>query len=195
MTRPQASAGLSSSFVTVLASVPRRLTESPQIDMCFSTMGTLGALAPASSLSAIVTTPKLDNQPLTDAPKVPSTIPSPNLLAPPLLPRSSKWRCFLPINTSLSLNIPIPETSMFIAGITVTNGADNLDSRKGTPSPVIDSEQYLRREEERAREGYMRALWSVMAYLKDMNNLGLSQQPSPISLYGSSTDEVLTIRS
>jgi hypothetical protein len=195
MTRPQTSAGLSSSFVTASASAPGRLTKSPQIDMRFSTTGTLGALAPASSLSAIVTTPKLDNQPSTNAPKAPSTIPSPNLLAPPSLPRSSKRRSFLPIDTPLSLNIPIPEASTFIAGVTVTNGADDLDSRKGTPSPVIDSEQYLRREEERAREGYMRALRSVMAYLKDMNDLGLSQQPSPISLYGSSTDEVLTTRS
>jgi hypothetical protein len=53
------------------------------------------------------------------------------------------------------------------------------------PSPGgVDPEQYIRREEERAREAYMRALRSVMAYLKDMNDLAQSQQPNPVSIYG-----------
>ena len=35
----------------------------------------------------------------------------------------------------------------------------------------------------------MRALRSVMAYLRDMNDLAQSQQPNPISMYGGSGDE------
>lgn len=41
----------------------------------------------------------------------------------------------------------------------------------------------------------MRALRSVMAYLKDMNDLGLSQQSNPLSMYGAATDDALTPRS
>lgn len=34
----------------------------------------------------------------------------------------------------------------------------------------------------------MRALRSVMAYLKDMNDLAMSQQPNPVSMYGHPDD-------
>lgn len=65
-------------------------------------------------------------------------------------------------------------------GVTATND-DDPESRTRSPSPAIDNEKVLRREEERAREAYMRALRSVMAYLKDMNDLGASQQPNTFS--------------
>ena len=66
-------------------------------------------------------------------------------------------------------------------------------ARDGEASPAIDGtmppaagasparsehdthEQHARRAAERAREAYMRALRSVMAYLKDMNDLGAVQ--------------------
>jgi hypothetical protein len=94
---------------------------------------------------------------------------------------------------SVSLNIPIPDTSAFVPGLTALNDGGDIDGRGTTPSP-IDDEQFLRREEERAREAYMRALRSVMAYLKDMNDLGLSHQPNPMSMYGAA-DDILVARS
>lgn len=124
-------------------------------------------------------------------------VTSPTLLAPPSpLPRTAKRRSFLPIDApgSLSLNIPIPDTSTFVPGLTALNDGDEADTRVATPSPV-DNEQHIRREEERAREAYMRALRSVMAYLKDMNDLGLSQQSNPLSMYGAATDDALNPRS
>ncbi|KAJ3895110.1 hypothetical protein GG344DRAFT_39653 [Lentinula edodes] len=111
-----------------------------------------------------------------------------SLLHPPSpTPRSSKRRSFLPIdiNGPGSLNIPIPDNSRFVPAVTATNGEgldqnDHVseDNREPTPSQymyTIDHDDYLRKEEERARESYTRALRSVMAYLKDMNDLGLSQ--------------------
>ncbi|KNZ73490.1 Rac guanine nucleotide exchange factor B [Termitomyces sp. J132] len=62
-------------------------------------------------------------------------------------------------------------------------------------STTGDSEQYLRREEERVREAYNRALRSVMAYLKDMNDLGLSQQSRAMSMYGAASDDPVAPRS
>jgi len=69
-----------------------------------------------------------------------------------------------------------------------------VDARVSTPSPIMDPEQYQRKEEERAREAYTRALRSVMAYLKDMNDLSLSssQQLNPLSMYGQAPDEMMT---
>lgn len=94
------------------------------------------------------------------------------------------------------MNIPIPDAAAFVPGVTASNEADDYEeSHRGTPHPVSQNvEQYVRREEERLREAYTRALRSVMAYLKDMNDLGQSQT-NPMSMYGASTDDVLTTRS
>jgi hypothetical protein len=54
-------------------------------------------------------------------------------------------------------------------------GDDDDESRRLTPSPGFHVEAAIRREEEKARETYSRALRSVMAYLKDMNDLAVSQ--------------------
>jgi hypothetical protein len=66
------------------------------------------------------------------------------------------------------------------------NGTDPI---RGV-STVVDVEQLRRKEEERARDAYMRALRSVMAYLKDMNDLSQVQQSNSLSMYGSTSDEV-----
>lgn len=49
-------------------------------------------------------------------------------------------------------------------------------------------EQIQRREEEKARETRTRALRSVMAYLRDMHDLGLTQTPNTMSVYGGSLE-------
>lgn len=100
------------------------------------------------------------------------------------------------------MSLSIPENSTFVTGVVVSqDGEDHPgseDARVTTPSPILDHEQYIRREEDRARDAYMRALRSVMAYLKDMNDLGALQQQQQgnlLSMYGpSAQDEHLTAR-
>lgn len=203
--RPHTSAGLSSSpssstsaapppsssFVTV----PERLSRSPQIDLRFSTSGILDSVIP--NLIIPLSPPQEEREASQDLLQSPGATSPSGLLAPPSpLPRTAKRRSFLPIDApgSLPLNIPIPDSSPFVPGLTALNDGGDVDGRGTTPSPV-DSEQYLRREEERAKEAYMRALRSVMAYLKDMNDLGLSQHSNPISMYGAATDDALITRS
>ncbi|KAG5648123.1 hypothetical protein DXG03_006077 [Asterophora parasitica] len=206
--RPHTSAGpsltsrpLVAPAISASISTPERSTKSPQIDMRFSTTGILDGLNP--QLGSPESPPHIARKPSRDmlsiaAPPPSSFASSSNLLAPPSpLPRSAKRRSFLPIDApgARSLNIPIPDSSPFVPGLTALNGGDDPDLRVTTPSPVPDSDQYLRREEERAREAYMRALRSVMAYLKDMNDLGLSQHTNPLSMYGAATDDAVTPRS
>jgi hypothetical protein len=92
------------------------------------------------------------------------------------------------------MSLSIPENSTFVTGVAVSHdgeetavpGQPGQEAKMLTPSPVLDHEQYIRREEDRARDAYMRALRSVMAYLKDMNDLGTAQQGNPFSMYGPS---------
>ncbi|KAJ3827012.1 hypothetical protein EV361DRAFT_897114 [Lentinula raphanica] len=110
-----------------------------------------------------------------------------SLLHPPSpTPRSGRRRSFLPLDTNgpSALIIPIPDNSRFVPEVTATNGeipSNDVvleDQREPTPSQhmyIVDRDTFYRKEEERARESYTRALRSVMAYLKDMNDLGLSQ--------------------
>lgn len=195
--RPHTSAGSSARALGSTSTAYDRSSKSPQIDVRFSTTGTLDALPVISSPSNSPS--RLSKQPSRDLLKVSSPPPTGGFLSPPLAPpRSTKRRSFLPVEApgTLSLNIPIPETSAFVTGLTASNDTDEQHENRGTtPSPAIDSEQYLRREEERAREAYMRALRSVMAYLKDMNDLGASQQANPLSMYGTSADDPPTVRS
>ena len=197
ISRPQTSAGFLSS-----ASAGFRTSTTPQIDVRFSTTGTLGALSNASTPAAAPSAPgavvtlspaKLEKKKSTDV----INIPSPGLLTPPApSPKATKRRSFLPLETPPSLNIPIPNPSAFVSGVTASNGPDDLDDTKQSPSPVSEPpEQNARRDEERTQESYMRALRSVMAYLKDMNDLGLSQQPNSMSMYGASTDDAPIARS
>ena len=83
--------------------------------------------------------------------------------------------------------ISIPPGASFLPGVTATNG----DEDRATPSPVVaeNLEHLQRREDERAREARVRALRSVVAYLRDMYDLGLSQQPgATMSVYGGSAE-------
>lgn len=60
---------------------------------------------------------------------------------------------------------------------------------KIAPSPIqtLSMEAVQRREEEKAREARTRALRSVMAYLRDMHDLGLTQV-NTMSMYGGPLD-------
>ncbi|KIK71218.1 hypothetical protein GYMLUDRAFT_254470 [Collybiopsis luxurians FD-317 M1] len=181
----------------------------PQIDMRFSTTGALDVvtnhlptvvapdveqvleddeevLPPPSRISS---TDQLGMRSNSSVSSPASTSASPSLLSPPEpTSRAVKRRSFLPIdiNGPGSLNIPIPDNSRFVPGVTATNGEEGTeyndpsvgspeDRREPTPSQHMYSADIERKEEERARESYTRALRSVMAYLKDMNDLGLSQ--------------------
>ncbi|KAF5368346.1 hypothetical protein D9758_002424 [Tetrapyrgos nigripes] len=169
-----------------------RSSRSPQIDLRFSTTGNLGALVPEHEVT--VTLPP-DSPP--GSPPQSSSKPKPHIemlqvnnissssLHPPSpTPRSGKRRSFLPIDTGTPQSLNIPDNSHFVPGVTATN--DDVDSLKEPiPSPTFDQEAFLRKEEERAREAYTRALRSVMAYLKDMNDLGLTQQASSPAYEGS----------
>ena len=146
---------------------------------------------PADSLRRVPSTDALKGLPPihSNANQFPNT----SLVPPPSGPttRASKRRSFLPIVLSLQESNNSP----------VTNSAfpeeDPLDSR-ATPSPrpttaeVVESVR--RREEERAREFYTRALRSVMAYLRDMHDLSQSQL-NVLSVYGPSTPDLNGSRS
>ena len=115
---------------------------------------------------------------LAPSPSLPSVAPSsPNLS--PLLPttRATKRRNFLPIGGPPTPSSPLPSLGPFSSGISLASTEDD-ERRLLAPSPIIPSEtveQVQRREEERAREAYAHALRSVMAYLRDMNDLSVTQ--------------------
>ncbi|KAF6766384.1 GrfA protein [Ephemerocybe angulata] len=166
-------------------SMPDRMSKTPQIDLRFSSIGILDMPA----LTVPASPPKISKKPSRDLLRG----PSPHLYPHQGTPRDE---ASFPSRHLGSLSIPIPDSSAFLPNVTVSNGPTGIgeegqDQKAPTPnqSPIADHEQYIRREEERAREAYMRALRSVMAYLKDMNDLAQSQQPNPISMYGGSGDD------
>lgn len=170
-----------------------RTSKSPQIDIRLSTTGKLDALPILSSLDPALPSLK---EPL-QAPLVASSSSS---LVPPLSPHPrSKRRSFLPVEAPGIMSLSIPENSPFVPGVLLSQEGENLENQPVAPSSVLDHEQqYIRREEDRARDAYTRALRSVMAYLKDMNDLGTTvQQGNPLSMYGSSSasDDHPTVRS
>ncbi|KAI0043187.1 hypothetical protein FA95DRAFT_1563538 [Auriscalpium vulgare] len=182
---------------------------SNRIDVRLSSAGTLGidlSTTPVPVSPAIVE-PEPEPRPASSAVTITSPLPSPspspnflsasssNFLAPTTqTSRVAKRRSFLPIDGPPTLSIPVPSAAAFLPGLSVTSGNDD-DARSLTPSPVPSEtiEQVQRREEERAREAYTRALRSVMAYLRDMNDLSLAQQPqqpNPMSIYGAPAPDV-----
>ncbi|KAI0704872.1 hypothetical protein BC835DRAFT_1315493 [Cytidiella melzeri] len=203
-----------------VSSAGTSLSPTPQIDVRISTTGALlhsGSMSPSPSLSkkgssdllgsprspppppvpevSVSLSPTINNSFLDVAP-APNPPPpaSTNLLSPTLLPpgptpRTTKRRSFLPIDVS------VPAASAFVPAVQVTNGTDDVDEpSRSTPSPVPDLEQQQRREEEKAKEARTRALRSVMAYLKDMHDLGLTQT-NPMSMYGGLADSPQGTRS
>ncbi|KAG6897339.1 hypothetical protein C0992_002397 [Termitomyces sp. T32_za158] len=161
-------------------------SKTPQIDLRFSTTGTLDVLS--HHLSASSSPPHVSKEPSCDALK--TVLPAASLASSSPIHRAARRRSFLPIDAPGS-HLPKQEPSSFVPALSTLDGEDD-EQRVATP--IGDSGQYLRREEERAREAYNRALRSVMAYLKDMNDLGLSQQARTISMYGAASDDVATTR-
>ena len=162
----------------------------PQIDVRFSTSGSLGPMlnhAPSISLSA----PINEEDPAVSANTPPQEPPNPGkTLVPAASPRASKRRSFLPVDGIPVTSLVIPSPTRFIQGASATGNLGELDEPATglRPSSAVDADDLLaRREEERAREGYTRALRSVMAYLKDMNDLSLSQGIT-LSMYGGSPE-------
>jgi hypothetical protein len=168
--------------------LPALPSASPRIDVRFSTTGTLGAVPPLPAVA--LSPPIIEEKFLNDAPKLTPTTFSGNSLAPPSspTPRSMKRRSFLPIDASQPLNIPTP--SAFVPGVTASNADEPDDATRATPSPVPDPAELSRREEEKLREASTRALRSVMAYLKDMNDLNQTQT-NVLSMYGSTAEEAV----
>ncbi|KAI0374231.1 hypothetical protein BV20DRAFT_1033100 [Pilatotrama ljubarskyi] len=188
---------------------PKQVASVPLLDVRISTTGTLlhqdeppveeMPIAPSLSRKHSHDLLKMTASPLdqlkkmsNEAAKQVPPIASNNLLVPGVpTSRSNKRRSFLPIDVS---PIPIPAASQFVPGVTATNSSEEAEEPGLTaPSPVQPSpvqpvdtyEEIQRREEERAREARIRALRSVMAYLRDMHDLGRSQtQSQTISMYG-----------
>lgn len=187
---------------------PRLSTATPLIDVRISTTGALlnspstSDLLPASiskkpsvELLKITPPPTIPEKPSTDGLR-PPPISSNNLLVPTPTPRAAKRRSFLPIDVA---PIPIPDASSFVTNVTATSDADVDDGAETAraPSHQISQEtlsQLQRREEEKAREARTRALRSVMAYLRDMYDLGLSQS-NTLSMYGGLTVDPSGLRS
>ena len=174
------------------------------IDVRLSSTGSLGmdipGTAPEISVSPSIIEPKEVEIKEIPPPLSPFPVPSPSLLsvAPsspnlsPLSPTSrvTKRRSFLPIGGPPTPSSPLPSPGPFSSGISLASAEDD-ERRLLTPSPILSEtvEQVQRREEERARETYTRALRSVMAYLRDMNDLSVTQL-GLMSMYSPSSPDV-----
>ncbi|TFY78491.1 hypothetical protein EWM64_g5520 [Hericium alpestre] len=164
----------------------------PQIDVRLPSTEVALVESPAEIPNVSVSLSPAIEEPEKELPSdgpLPPPSPSPGFLsasslAPPTS-RPAKRRSFLPIDTPPVLSIPVP--SEFLPGISAIEQTDEAEEEHTqTPSPVIeDIEQYQRREQEKVREAYTRSLRSVMAYLRDMNDLSLSQT-NTFSIYGQS---------
>lgn len=187
---------------------PRQVPSVPLLDVRISTTGTLLQQheQPADELPIVPSLSrkhsndllKMTSSPLDQLKKMSKDAltqgpgsSSSNLLVPPggqATSRANKRRSFLPIDVS---PIPIPAASQFVPGVTATNSEESEEPAPPIPSPVQRSpvqpdnsyEEAQRREEERAREARIRALRSVMSYLRDMHDLTRSQTQT-LSVYG-----------
>lgn len=185
-------------------SVPTVSSPNPQslIDVRLSSTGSLGleipGASPEISVSPSIADPKEGPDMNGTSPlSAPSPVPSPSLLSvAPSSPspsshssstRVAKRRSFLPIGGPPT---PLPSPGPLSSGASLpsTNGDEE---RLLTPSPISPdtAEQAQRREADRAREAYTRALRSVMAYLRDMNDLSVTQH-SLMSMYSPSTPDI-----
>ncbi|KAG0709057.1 hypothetical protein DFH29DRAFT_355432 [Suillus ampliporus] len=173
---------------------------SPQIDLRFSTTEVFGALTGSTPAVALSPPVQEDDTPTSEkASPIPPPVSPSNFLMPSSspVPRSSRRRSFLPVDDAVF--IPSPSPVSFLERMSVS-GEDDADeprpSMTSSPIPDVDSVDFTtRREEERAREAYTRALRSVMAYLKDMNDLGLSQGNTTSVYNGGEEDSPNGIRS
>jgi hypothetical protein len=185
-------------------SAPTTLSPNLQslIDVRLSSTGSLGMEIPGGSpeisVSPSIADPK-EGQDMNGTSPLPSPspVPTPSLLSvapssPSASSRSSstrvaKRRSFLPIGGPPT---PLPSPGPLASGVSLpsTNGDEE---QLLTPSPISPdtAEQVQRREGDRAREAYTRALRSVMAYLRDMNDLSVTQH-SLMSMYLPSTPDI-----
>jgi hypothetical protein len=173
------------------------------IDVRLSSTGSLGmeipGVPPEISISPTIPGPKEAGRKgiaplpslslsLPPSPNLASNVPSsPNLSPQPPSTRVAKRRSFLPVGGPPT---PLPSPGPLTPGslsVTTSDGEQFL-----TPSPISSesTEQTQRREEDRAREAYTRALRSVMAYLRDMNDLSVTQH-SLMSMYSPSTPDIM----
>ncbi|KAG2146552.1 uncharacterized protein EDB93DRAFT_1227060 [Suillus bovinus] len=163
---------------------------SPQIDLRFSTTEIFGPLTGGAHPIAL-SPPEPENGTENETPTSEKASPIPPSAMPGSFlipssspaPRSSRRRSFLPVDDTATIpsSSPVP----FLECLSGSNDADEPGpSILSRPIPDSDGVEFAtRREEERAREAYTRALRSVMAYLKDMNDLSLSQGGNTISMY------------
>ncbi|KIJ21579.1 hypothetical protein PAXINDRAFT_64568 [Paxillus involutus ATCC 200175] len=178
--------------IAATASSPPRLPTStfPQIDVRLSTSGFLGPMPNSTPIVALSPPVKEeDNSPTTNAPP-PASASSSKFLAPASpSPRAAKRRSFLPVDGSALSSLTIPSPTNFLQDASVASGSDAVVEPAASPSPtLVDTGDFsARREEERTREAYTRALRSIMAYLKDMNDLSLSQGAT-LSMYRGSEE-------
>ena len=112
------------------------------------------------------------------------------LLAPPTPNvKAIKRRSFLRLD-GLPSSLAIPKSSSFLPDVTVADN-DEIDDEMyhtaaSSPIQPPSPRSLRRREQERIREAEARALRSVLAYLKDMNDLTI-MHGSTVSMYASST--------
>lgn len=134
---------------------------------------------PNSSLGSTNTPPPLPSLNIPPQPALSSLQP------PSLQHRSAKRRSFLPLDGPPALNIPIPSTASFLSEhIIATNGTAEepnatlaeADVVQATPSPHISRE---------LPDNDNRALRSVMAYLRDMADLGMSNSAPGVAMINS----------
>lgn len=174
---------------------------SPQIDVRFSTTGSLGPMLNSTPMVALSPPSVPEEEPVAPATLVPPSAggdflaPSPS---PSPTPRAAKRRSFLPIDGSAVSSLTIPSPTSFVGGTMVVGDVEEASELSVTPSaataPISSASEFsTRREEEKAKETYTRALRSVMAYLRDMNDLSLSQGTPPLSVYGTIGDELPSI--
>ncbi|KAG1715632.1 hypothetical protein ID866_1514 [Astraeus odoratus] len=170
---------------------------SPQIDVRFSTTGSLGPMPTTTPLVALSPAPvQEETEPIPVPPPPPAA--TGGFLAPSgsPTPRATKRRSFLPIDGSTVSSLTAPSPTSFVTETTLVGEGDEASEKSPAPSPVAlssaDRSELTSRREERAKEAYTRALRSVMAYLRDMNDLSLSQG-NPISVYGTVGEESPTV--
>jgi len=170
------------------------------IDVRLSSTGSLGMEIPGGppeiSISTSNPEPKelglngIASSPSSSLPSSPSLLSvvpsSPNLSPQPSSTRVAKRRSFLPIGGPPT---PLQSPGPLTPGSLVNTTSDGEQLLTPNTIPPESAEQTQRREEDRAREAYTRALRSVMAYLRDMNDLSVTQH-SLMSMYSPSTPDI-----
>ncbi|KAH8979839.1 GrfA protein [Lactarius akahatsu] len=160
------------------------------IDARLSSTGSLGmdisSTAPEISVPPSIIGPKevdIKEIPLPSGPSLAppspsslSVVPSSPRLSPlSLTTRVTERRSFLPVGGPPTLSPPLPSPGPF---------SSLASTELRLPSPI--SSETIEQEQRREKEAYTHALRSVMAYLRDMNDLSVTQL-TPTSTYSPSS--------